>query len=128
MLAWPPNARTTVGRTGSSLWHVPEGRWAFNESVTQVFDDMLHRSIPQNDAMRRAVFNVCRKFVQPGTDIVDLGCSCGEAVAPFVVQRIRACSHCTTTPLMSRIGSTPGCDGLGVAGDMIDCRREPDPF
>ncbi len=79
-------ARTIVGGTGSSLGHVPEGRWAFDDSVTQVFDDLLQRSIPQHDVMRRAVFNVGRKFVQPETDIVDLGCSRGEAVAPFVAQ------------------------------------------
>lgn len=71
-------------RVRSSLGHKPEGRWAFDEGVTQVFDDMLQRSIPQYEVMRRAVFDVGRQYVQPGTDIVDLGCSRGEAMAPFV--------------------------------------------
>jgi tRNA (cmo5U34)-methyltransferase len=75
---------TNASGTGSSLGHMPEDRWAFDDSVVQVFDDMLQRSIPQYGILRRAVFDVGRQFVQPGTDIVDLGCSRGEAVAPFV--------------------------------------------
>jgi tRNA (cmo5U34)-methyltransferase len=62
----------------------PEGRWAFDESVTACFDNMLARSIPQYDVMRAATFELGRRFVQPGTSIVDLGCSRGEALAPFV--------------------------------------------
>ena len=43
---------------------------------------MLRRSIPQYDVMRRAVFDVGSRFVQPGTDIVDLGCARGDDFAP----------------------------------------------
>src|SRR5262245_42613253 len=70
--------------TASSLGHLPDGPWAFDEEVTQVFDDMLRRSIPQLETMRECVFEVGRRFVQPDTDVVDLGCSRGEALAPFV--------------------------------------------
>lgn len=63
---------------------LPGGRWAFDEEVTGVFDDMLRRSIPQYEVMRRAVFDVGRRFVVGNTAIVDLGCSRGEALAPFV--------------------------------------------
>ena len=45
---------------------------------------MLRRSIPEYEAMRGVVFEVGRRFVQPGTAVVDLGCSRGEALAPFV--------------------------------------------
>ncbi len=70
---------------GSSLGHLPRGqKWEFDESVTAVFDDMLARSIPQYEVMRRAVTDVGCEFVKPGTDIVDLGCSRGEALAPLV--------------------------------------------
>ncbi|QOJ03656.1 MAG: methyltransferase domain-containing protein [Planctomycetia bacterium] len=61
-----------------------DGRWSFNEEVARVFDDMLARSIPQYDVMRKAVFDVGCRYVQPGTAIVDLGCSRGEALAPFI--------------------------------------------
>lgn len=65
---------------------LPNGRWAFDSSVTQVFDDMLRRSIPQLDVMRSAVFHIGSQFVTPDTWVVDLGCSRGEALAPFVEQ------------------------------------------
>jgi tRNA (cmo5U34)-methyltransferase len=68
----------------SSLRHRPEGPWEFDEEVTRVFDDMLQRSVPQYETMRGLVLKVGRRFVQPGTDIVDLGCSRGGALAPFI--------------------------------------------
>src|SRR5688572_26196096 len=68
----------------SSLGHLPDGQWQFDSEVTQVFDDMLQRSIPQYDVMRRSVFDAGRRFVSDDTAIVDLGCSRGGAIAPFV--------------------------------------------
>lgn len=67
----------------SSLGHMPDGAWSFDESVTTVFDDMLARSIPQYDVMRGLVFDVGSTFVTAGSDIVDLGCSRGETLVPF---------------------------------------------
>lgn len=58
--------------------------WEFDTQVTKVFDDMLRRSIPQYDIMRKACFDIACKFVQPGTSVVDLGCSRGEALAPLI--------------------------------------------
>lgn len=69
----------------SSLGHMPKGRrWEFDESVTRVFDDMLARSIPQLHAMRETVAHAAMRFVQPGTDIVDLGCSLGAGLRPLL--------------------------------------------
>src|SRR5205823_2452081 len=77
--------RSSSNRVSSvSLGHVPDGRWRFDDEVTRVFDDMLERSIPQYDTMRRLVFQVGKRFVQPDGLIVDLGSSRGEALAPFV--------------------------------------------
>lgn len=73
---------------------MPDGAWAFDEEVTDVFDDMLARSIPQYEVMRRAVYEVGQRFVEPGTEIMDLGCSRGEAIAPFV-SRFGALNHYT---------------------------------
>ena len=63
---------------------LPEGKWEFDAAVTDVFDDMLERSIPEYETMRRAVFEVGSRYVHPKTSIVDLGCSRGEALYPFV--------------------------------------------
>jgi tRNA (cmo5U34)-methyltransferase len=71
--------------TESSLGHVPRGqKWEFDDSVTAVFDDMLARSIPQYQVMRNAVTDMGCTFVKHSTDVVDLGCSRGEALAPLV--------------------------------------------
>lgn len=68
----------------TSVPHMPEGRWAFDEGVTDVFEDMLRRSIPQYDEMRKVVLSVGSRYVQRNTDIVDIGCSRGDALAGFV--------------------------------------------
>lgn len=59
-------------------------RWEFDADVAESFDDMLARSIPQYDVMRKAVFDVGSEFVQIQSAVVDLGCARGEALAPFV--------------------------------------------
>ena len=63
---------------------MPEGAWKFDDSVTAVFDDMLSRSIPQYEVMRKACFDLAVRYAQHKTDIVDLGCSRGEAIAALV--------------------------------------------
>ncbi len=77
----------------SSLGHKPSDRWEFDQSVTSVFTDMLRRSIPQYDVMRKAVFDIGCRFAQPGTHIVDLGCSRGDALAPFVEKFNSQCNY-----------------------------------
>lgn len=51
--------------------------WTFDREVSEVFSDMLSRSIPNYDTMRDLVYRVCRKFVKPDTWVLDLGCSTG---------------------------------------------------
>lgn len=59
-------------------------RWKFDQEVTTVFDNMLRRSIPQYDSMRSACLDLAHRYIRPETDVVDLGCSRGEALAPLV--------------------------------------------
>lgn len=70
----------------SSLGHLPGEKWAFDDSVTTVFDDMLERSIPQYPVMRQLTTELAIGYVQPKTDIVDLGSSRGEALAPLITK------------------------------------------
>lgn len=70
--------------TADSRGHAPAGKWAFDGDVTAVFDDMLERSIPAYGSMRELVFDVGVRAVTPGTPVIDLGCSKGDALAPFV--------------------------------------------
>jgi tRNA (cmo5U34)-methyltransferase len=70
----------------SSIGHMPQDRWRFDEDVAHVFDDMLERSIPAYPEMRRLVYDVGHRFVGQGGHVVDLGCSRGEALAPLVAK------------------------------------------
>lgn len=63
---------------------LPNGKWIFDEAVTNCFDNMIQRSIPDYQNMRELVFDVGKYFVQPDTAILDLGCSTGLALEPFV--------------------------------------------
>jgi tRNA (cmo5U34)-methyltransferase len=87
---------------------MPKGPWQFDREVTAAFDDMLQRSIPQYNAMRVATFEVGRRFVQPRTAIIDMGCSRGEALVPFV----------------SNFGAANDYIGLEVSEPMIEAARE----
>lgn len=61
---------------------LPDGRWEFDEEVTDVFGNMLERSIPQYATMRNLVREVALR-VTPVDHVVDLGCSRGDALAAF---------------------------------------------
>lgn len=65
---------------------VREGPWEFDDQVTRVFDDMLARSIPDYSGMREIVTEVALRFARPGSQILDLGCSRGGALAHIAHQ------------------------------------------
>jgi len=56
------------------------GKWEFDQEVTEVFDDMLARSIPDYEGMRRTTTELALRFAKPKSAIVDLGCSRGQAL------------------------------------------------
>ena len=63
---------------------VPREKWEFDKEVTDVFENMLERSIPQYEVMRDAVASLVKdtimsdKRVKKGAyDILDIGCSDG---------------------------------------------------
>ena len=63
---------------------MPEGKWEFNQEVTDCFGEMLERSIPAYSDMRDLVSRIGKRYVQRKTTIIDLGCSTGEAIQPFL--------------------------------------------
>jgi tRNA (cmo5U34)-methyltransferase len=86
---------------------MPTGPWAFDDEVTAALDDMLQRTVPQHDSMRQACFDLACLYRQPGTDIVDLGCSRGAAMAPLV----------------ERYGATNRFVGVDVSEPMVAAAR-----
>jgi tRNA (cmo5U34)-methyltransferase len=59
----------------SPLSHV--GDFRFDESVAEVFEDMIDRSVPGYGSILAMLPTLARRFVQPETQIYDLGCSLG---------------------------------------------------
>lgn len=51
----------------------------FDDSVARVFPDMLERSIPGYPASIEAIGSLAARYVMPGTNAYDLGCSLGAA-------------------------------------------------
>lgn len=85
---------------------VPGDKWEFDAAVADSFDDMLARSIPQYDVMRRAVADVGARWASTSRhSVVDLGCSRGQALAPFA---LLGCQ----------------CTGLEVSEPMLVAARE----
>ncbi len=63
---------------------MPTDKWTFDEEVTNVFDNMLERSIPQYDIMRELCFQYANAFIIEKTDVLDIGCSRGEAIKKLI--------------------------------------------
>lgn len=70
---------------------MPSGKWEFDAEVTAVFDNMLERSIPEYSMMRSLVEKIGGHYIRFGKTIVDIGCSNGNAIAPFVRQYAEDC-------------------------------------
>lgn len=65
---------------------IMNGKWEFNSEVANCFSEMLNRSIPDYSNMRKLVFDIGRKYIKPETTIIDVGCSNGLAIEPFIIQ------------------------------------------
>jgi tRNA (cmo5U34)-methyltransferase len=60
----------------------PSGKWAFDEGVTKVFEDMISRSIPGYQTMRDSVVRVATPILCAASvsNLLDVGCSRGETI------------------------------------------------
>lgn len=52
----------------------------FNKKVVEVFDDMISRSVPLYRMVNSSILDWVRSYYQPGTKIIDIGCSTGTAL------------------------------------------------
>ena len=57
------------------------GNFVFDDSVAQVFDDMIRRSVPGYGMTLSLMPLVAKRFGQPQTRAYDLGCSLGAGLA-----------------------------------------------
>lgn len=82
---------------------IPPKNWEFNKEVTDCFDNMLERSIPGYNRMREIVFEFGKEFVVDRTYIVDIGCSLGNAISPFVQKYHDRCRFVGIEPSASMV-------------------------
>lgn len=61
-------------------------KWTFDSDVTNCFDDMLSRSIPQYDVMRKCVVDLSRIYLKDKEkfDCLDVGCSNGLMIKNMI--------------------------------------------
>jgi tRNA (cmo5U34)-methyltransferase len=77
-----------------NIYHIPtKDKWEFDESVTDIFEDMLARSIPQYDEMRSSVTNLAIEFIKPACHVVDIGCSKGDQINHLILKYGNYCHY-----------------------------------
>lgn len=55
------------------------GRFEFDDSVADVFSDMIARSVPGYGSMLAMIEQITQRYAVPGSQLYDLGCSLGAA-------------------------------------------------
>ena len=66
--------------------------FAFDQQVTDVFADMIKRSVPGYESILKSIAMYCMKYAQKDTNIYDLGCSLGAvAVTAACVTKDKNC-------------------------------------
>ncbi len=73
------------------------GDWSFDEEVARVFPDMIQRSIPGYSNIISMIGMFAKRFVQPDSQVYDLGCSLGEAA--LSMQRSIKVAGCNITAI-----------------------------
>jgi tRNA (cmo5U34)-methyltransferase len=66
---------------------IPKEKWQFGRDVAECFPNMLERSIPGYVQMRELTFAVGEKYLRKDgkiSNIVDIGCSNGLSIYPFL--------------------------------------------
>ena len=53
--------------------------FSFNEEVTEVFEDMIDRSVPGYESSLRLIKDLSEHYFQSDTNCYDLGCSLGAS-------------------------------------------------
>lgn len=83
-----------------------EGSWKFDEGVAEDFPDMLSRSIPGYDDMRELMFRMAKNFLQPYSNVLDIGCSTGLSSKQLVdCEEAAKCDFClvdVSEPMLKR--------------------------
>lgn len=94
------------------------GSFRFDDRVADVFPDMIHRSVPGYDLIVPMIGQLAQRYAQPGTVVMDLGCSLGAAA--LSMRRALAGSDVeiiavdSSEPMVRRCRERVAADGRGV--------------
>jgi len=94
----------------------------FNETVANVFQDMISRSVPGYALLLRMIGLYADIFIQPGSRIFDLGCSLGEAT--LVIADRAKDSDCEIIAVDNSAAMISKCEQLPDSPQKIEWRCE----
>lgn len=106
------------------------GQFTFDQSVVEVFPDMIARSVPGYASILSMIEQLTVRFARPGTQLYDLGCSLGAATRLMRVQAPKDCMlHAVDNApamlnrlreLLDQDSSPAGCEVRLVESDICD--------
>ncbi len=94
----------------------------FNQTVANVFQDMISRSVPGYALLLHMIGLYADIFIQPGSRIFDLGCSLGEA--SLVIADRAADVACDIVAVDNSAAMIEKCQQLQVSTHGIEWRCE----
>jgi len=86
----------------SPLGDVP--RFTFDQAVVDVFPDMIQRSVPGYQTIINLCGELAARYVQPGSNCYDLGCSLGASSLAIAQQVKQPGVSITSTDLAAKTG------------------------
>jgi tRNA (cmo5U34)-methyltransferase len=97
----------------------PDEPFRFNDEVAAVFPDMLRRSIPGYAASLEAIGSLAARYVRPGSNCYDLGCSLGAA--SLAMRQGSRASGCRIIAVDNAPAMTERCRAIV----REECQRDP---
>ena len=94
----------------------------FNETVANVFQDMISRSVPGYALLLQMIGLYADIFIQPGSRIFDLGCSLGEAT--LVIADRAKDNDCEIIAVDNSAAMISKCEQLPLSPQSIEWRCE----
>lgn len=84
------------------------GAFKFDQSVAEVFPDMIQRSVPGYNTIVDTIGQLCGKYATNNSDIYDLGCSLGAA--SLAASKYIKADNCKIIAIDNSIAMTERCE------------------
>jgi len=107
--------------TRDFLYSVPHdllADFAFDESVTRIFPDMIRRSVPGYGNIVTMIGLLAERYAEAGSTLYDLGCSLGAST--LSMRRCLGSRDCTIVAVDNSPAMVEGCRAnIAAAGDGV---------